>query len=759
MIQSIYVGNLPFNCTKNELKELFSKYGYVHRISIPRDYPSGRPRDFAFIEMEKECAQRAITNLNGFTHEGRILKVNEAKELNDDKFFDTELTEVTHNIRPGIHPRANLSHFSPEEFQIIEKLKLEWFITHGGNEFTLGKNSVYRYCLIKPTVNMQELFNINREILAIFSPYELFEPRSLDAVNYALKHFPPNRVEKICCLLFSKDEHIVHKINDFIKLEQEFQVIIPFAYIEFTNSVDSYFIHNRIKRFFYSRDLFAFQSPLKKDIYFFGRNDLIHNIVSRHKSNENSGLFGLRKTGKTSVIYSIQRVLEREHGISVYIDCQNPALHQRRWNKALFYVISELIKQNKIKYKLAPEDDFTVEKAPTLFEESLQTIYTKINNRNILFVFDEIENITFNISSSNYWEKDYDFIFFWQSIRSAYQKNQGVFTYLLVGTNPMSIEKAIIFKKDNPIFNQVPYQYIEGFSVKDCQEMISKLGGIMGLIFDTIIYSKLVDDFGGHPFLIRQVCSLIHRICDKKRPIQIGKSIYEKAKKEFNDKFVTYIDMILIVLKQHYPEEFQLLTYLALGDNQTFEEYAADVPEYVNHLLGYGIVKKVGNDYEIRIESVKEYLLKINKYKTLNPSLKEIWAEISERRNKLEPKLRKLIKNLFKASLGKTKSQELVLSIFEKNRREKFSGYSIDELFDANLCQIFYDDLRKLILKRWDDIFKNIFNNNRDDFDLDMKIINRYRFDAHAKEISVEELNQFRFSMDRLEKQIGEYVD
>src|SRR5690606_12102335 len=105
-------------------------------------------------------------------------------------------------------------------------------------------------------------------------------------------------VERICGMLISRDSQVERKLTGLLTNEQETLVIVPFSYSELLQIKDNFFLRNRFKKHFYTRDLFAFESPLKKDLFFFGRNDLIHDIVNRHSSNENSGLFGLRKTGK-----------------------------------------------------------------------------------------------------------------------------------------------------------------------------------------------------------------------------------------------------------------------------------------------------------------------------------------------------------------------------------------------------------------------------------------------------------------------------
>ena len=76
----LYVGNLPFNTTENELQELFAQAGAVQEVTLMQDRFTGKSRGFAFITMgSDEDAQNAISKLNGQTIEGRALTVNEAR--------------------------------------------------------------------------------------------------------------------------------------------------------------------------------------------------------------------------------------------------------------------------------------------------------------------------------------------------------------------------------------------------------------------------------------------------------------------------------------------------------------------------------------------------------------------------------------------------------------------------------------------------------------------------------------------------------
>ncbi len=80
MATKLYVGNLPFKTSEDELRALFEEAGEVQAVNIIRDKFSGQSRGFAFVEMENdEGAQKAIASLNGHQLEQRELVVNEAR--------------------------------------------------------------------------------------------------------------------------------------------------------------------------------------------------------------------------------------------------------------------------------------------------------------------------------------------------------------------------------------------------------------------------------------------------------------------------------------------------------------------------------------------------------------------------------------------------------------------------------------------------------------------------------------------------------
>lgn len=83
MTKKVYVGNLSFNTTEDEVRELFGEYGNVESVAWITDRDTGRFRGFCFVEIDDAAAAKAISGLDGKEVDGRNLKVNEARPRED----------------------------------------------------------------------------------------------------------------------------------------------------------------------------------------------------------------------------------------------------------------------------------------------------------------------------------------------------------------------------------------------------------------------------------------------------------------------------------------------------------------------------------------------------------------------------------------------------------------------------------------------------------------------------------------------------
>lgn len=79
MTKKLYVGNLPYSSTEDEIRELFAEHGEVMSVALISDRETGQPRGFGFVEMDDSGADAAIAALDGHAFGGRNLRVNEAR--------------------------------------------------------------------------------------------------------------------------------------------------------------------------------------------------------------------------------------------------------------------------------------------------------------------------------------------------------------------------------------------------------------------------------------------------------------------------------------------------------------------------------------------------------------------------------------------------------------------------------------------------------------------------------------------------------
>lgn len=665
------------------------------------------------------------------------------------------------NVTPGIHPfaseKVNML-FSRLENEIVNTFSSQWYVTKA-DEIKIGA-SQYKYILIKATPNLYDLFNISAEIIVVFSDYSEFEPRTFDTFDNIKDKLELGRVENLCGVIVSRDIQIEQRIKEY-NSGPETRTIIPFSYEEIqSNKNNNYLFRNKFQKYFYSRDLFAFDDALKTDLYFFGRNQLVMEIIDKHFSGQNMGLFGLRKTGKTSIIFDVKRKIQMKNAVGVFISCQSPEMSMGTWVDAIFYIVKRIYNDFKMDYSSISREDFTEISAAEKLSQTISNIYD-LFNKTILLMFDEVEHITFKKAANPNWSEGLESAFFWKAVRSSFQEESSKFTYCIVGTNPICIEYSKICQAENPIFLGVSVQYIPGFSVEQTRTMVRKLGRIMGLKFDEILYSKMTEDYGGHPFLIRHLCSYISKKYTN-RPVIIDRIKYNICKEEFNKTQGKYFDMLLEVLTDFYPIEYEMLSYLASGDIETFKYFANEDHSLIEHLLGYGIIQQNDNDYDFRIDVIKDYILKKNKTKSVYKTIEEKWSHLCTQRSNLELEMRSMIKQvlLIGLSANSENPKDYVISKIYNSERHKYQSYTYNDLFDPKKSKIYLKGLTVLITGRWHLFEPFMTEFTQESFVHTMGIINdKGRFDTHAKIPTDDDITIFDAAINKLNSIIRNYEE
>ena len=405
-----------------------------------------------------------------------------ARYYKNKRYFESDDFKKSTGVKQGLRLCGN-----EDEIKVANQLSKFFKITFS-KEGTF-KTTSYVFNFLQPGEEFREYYNLYNEVLLLFSPYTEFESRTLDFVDKTLEEFD-NRLDKVCVFLVSRDGDIETKINGLNTANKDSRIIVPFTYAEILqNGISKTDISTKIRKYFYSRDLFALESPLKTEAYFYGRNTLIQKLYDKYLIGEQSGLFGLRKTGKTSVLYALERQMVLRSGCSVYIDCQNPGIYMLRWYELLQFIVTEICKKYEVNKKVI-DDDYSEKKAALTFERDMKEINGVLKTR-VMFMFDEIEHICFQTSDKEHWRNGEDYCMFWQTVRSVFQKQPECFTFLIAGVNPLCIETAYVNNVENPIFSMISIEYLNLFDLSNVKDMIGHIGKYMGLNFDEEIYTKL----------------------------------------------------------------------------------------------------------------------------------------------------------------------------------------------------------------------------------------------------------------------------
>ncbi len=472
----------------------------------------------------------------------------------------------------------------PDQENMLKPFLSGFDITYAEKK-SINNTVVYAF-LLKPEQFLSDAFGIDKEILMVYSDYSTLQPRTIQAVNMLFDVFPfRNRVDTLNCFVISKDASIMGYAGITSFGENQSRSIVPFVYAELlSNANDSWYIRNQLRKNFYDVDLFGYTLPLRDESSFFGRQQIVARYIDAIKRCENRGVFGVRKTGKTSLLFKVDRIIREQHlGFVFYYDCKSPSYRKLHWNELLGEICSNIAKRLNISIR----EEYDERNIIKSFRYVIKTASDR--NKKIVIMFDEIEYISFRSPMDDHWHTE--FIDFWQTIWSVQSLHRNL-VFILSGVNPSVTETDTVNGIQNPLFSIVQSEYLQGLDEDDARNMIRTLGRRMGIKFEYDAIKMLYDQYNGHPMLLRLACSYINRQYDNQnRPITIAPIDVTKIQEGIDIELAYYFKHVVSEIQQFYSEEYEMLELLASGQTTDFVELSA-VAEYTKHLYNYGLVSK-----------------------------------------------------------------------------------------------------------------------------------------------------------------------
>jgi len=661
----------------------------------------------------------------------------------------------------SIRPEADDYYFQdfPEERAIAVRLQEAFDVTHGEKVDKLS------YWLLRPHPNTRERFGLQKEILCIYSRHSSTDARVLTTIERLLRR-PDlrHRVDKVVFLVIHSGDH--EEARSIVSSDRE-KVVIAIGTDELPqHGVGDLFVRSRLSEVLGSIDLFGMSSPIVSDSYFFGRSTLVQRLSRRlFGQRQNAGLFGLRKTGKTSVLFAIRRGLENQSAYVEYLDCQSPGIHGARWWQVLGNISSRLDAANRKHDGKPSSGPYSPETAASNFGNDIKRLLQTDGVDHILIMFDEIEWITPSISGflGRHW--DDDFLPFWQTIRATHQETEGRLTFLVAGVNPACVNRPYFGSTPNPIFQLASPSYLEPFSESTVRDMIRSIGRYAGLRFKDAAYSTVQDLYGGHPYLIRIACSEIwqdHRSLDSTRIAEIGPETFTSSSTRIRVRLSQPIKDILLSLVWWYPDEYALLQILADGDVSFVQQYMKESPDSVIQFAQYGLLR---SDGQFAISEIREFLCKHGEvYRQelspfsrsdvdpdllpISPDLKAL-GRLFQLKSELETKLRKVIVMYLGVQFGWKPAK--IATAMSKGMHKRSDRPDPSALFVGRTPQqvaneLYVTDMKSIIVENWE-VFRNVFDDNRARFEMNMDGVNVARqADGHTRPTSAEEIDAFENS-------------
>ena len=471
----------------------------------------------------------------------------------------------------------------PEQRELLLPFLAGFDVTWAKQRIAFGSElSVY---LLKPERHMTEAFGFELEVLLVYSKYESLQPRTVQAAEQFLSDSPAHgRADRLTFFLVSEEARPREWVQSYVGANPDSRLIVAFAADELRDGKgDSWLVRNVLAGQLYQRDLFDHRLPLRTDTSFFGRESLAFDLFHAVRRSENRGLFGLRKTGKTSLMFKARRLLESaEPSVpSLYYDCKFPVIRTQRWTSLLNRITRDIVSTFGIPSpgEQEPADAF------------LAAIASIPRDRRLALMFDEIEYVSPFTPLDPHWGDD--FIPFWQTVWSA-QSLHGNTSVIVAGVNPAVVETDLIRGVQNPLFGIFPHQYLTGLTGDELRQMVRTLGKRVGLRFEFAATEYLHLRYGGHPLLTRIACSLTHRAINEARtprPLDITTRFLTEREDARDADLVFYCRHVVSELQLFYPDEYEVLEKLATGQVADFIEFTR-APEFSGHLRNYGLLRQ-----------------------------------------------------------------------------------------------------------------------------------------------------------------------
>ena len=565
------------------------------------EYYSSVLRKSGKLEEAKKMVLKGIKSTSGFEKQLYLQLALIYAEFEDNeslkegvKYFEKAKQFGSQSTIPNKLIQISLPEIGQNIFKSLNKTKLEPKIK--------SINKRYADITIKTDyVDFFKYYNIDGIILIRYF-FDDLNVKDIDQLANNIREQIYNKLNNNLAFIIQKDvsewENVYWNNYKF-----RYETIIPVDQDDIALNSCEHVIENSIIKWRGKYDFFNVKVPVYGND-FFGREKVLLSINDNIKQGKPTGIYGLRRVGKTSIMHKLKEKLP--YDIVIYYNLQS-ATHKDV--KFLYWKISQelqntISKNNKLskdikelKLILGSEQNYDLldkENISTNFNKDLQLILNKLSDKhNIVIQIDELE-VMLPIKNNKGFDGSSGFL---GHLESICRNTNGRVISILAAANSIISEQGTIDNKDNPLFERYETIYIPTFEKSEHDEMITQLGDKMNVSFTKESLDFIFNETGGHPYIIRQFCSSIIDK-NKSRPLDVNLDLAEEISDYFIKDKGNILEEIMNRIK-NFPLEEEIIRLILNGvaaESELKKRTDKNIGQALRHLKGYNLVKEDGFD-------------------------------------------------------------------------------------------------------------------------------------------------------------------
>jgi hypothetical protein len=438
-------------------------------------------------------------------------------------------------------------------------------------------------------------FGFTREVMLFYSPHRDLQGRTFEAAVRELAS-PDRSVTPDIFFMWSPDLRLRIKLNDWSRPSK---LAIPFL----VDDEDELSLIKLLRNHIYTRDLFYLTTPVH-GASFFGRRTLLQSLRDDVFNQRVTGVFGLRKSGKTSILMQLKEELQEDQIVTVLMDLETfPSPPEDPTDDIVSDLRRRLIDELKSR-NLRTQELSRLSERPSILElkNALQTILKflwKDGNR-ILLLLDEIEYLTPS-DRVDIAEGDMPKIAQLLSALRSLVQESGNFTFVLSGLTSAIVEGGRLYGRPNPLFSWAKSVYVKPLKREEADELASTVGGKMGIQIEPGALAALHEASGGHAYLYRHLSSAVmkHLPTDVFQRTMVRSAVLTELS-DWKSRVQGNIEEIVQHVKRYYPNEAVMLELL-MDSPDDFKELASSEHVAVRRLRDLGLIEEGVDGYEVSV--------------------------------------------------------------------------------------------------------------------------------------------------------------